>query len=160
MIITTIIVIIIIIIIIAIIIENAKVIDAIQRMVAHKIGALAVTEGDGEEGNVIGIISERDYLCKIGFLNRTSRETNVKEICTYGNANLVSVTKENPIDQCMRKMIDRNVRHLLVREKDTSKMIGMISVKDIVKCTIAKHDAQIKRLTEMVVVSNIINKHV
>ena len=131
-------------------------------MVAHKIGALAVTEGDGEDGDVVGIISERDYLCKIGFLNRTSRETNVKEIATYGKVNLVTVTRHNPIDDCMRKMLDRNVRHLLVRETKptTSKIIGMISVKDIVKCTLAKHDAVVNKLTEMVVVSTIIDKHV
>jgi signal-transduction protein with cAMP-binding, CBS, and nucleotidyltransferase domain len=60
----------------------------------------------------------------------------------------------------MRKMLDRNVRHLLIREKETGKMVGMISVKDIVKCTLQKHDAVVNKLTEMVVVSNIINKHV
>ena len=60
----------------------------------------------------------------------------------------------------MRKMLERNIRHLLIREKETGKMVGMISVKDIVKCTLAKHDAVVNKLTEMVVISNIINKDV
>jgi CBS domain-containing protein len=115
-------------------------------MAANKIGALAVTSGDTETGDVIGVISERDYLNKVGLLGRKSKETQVKEICTMGKANLVSVTLDNPIDKCMKKMIDHNVRHLLVRQKDTGNMVGMISVKDIVKCTIAKHDAQLNKL--------------
>ena len=95
-------------------------------MVANKIGALAVKNAQGE---VVGLISERDYLCKIGFLGRTSKSTKVSEICTHGKANLVSVTLDNPIDNCMRKMLDCNVRHLLIREKTTGDMVGMISVK-------------------------------
>merc|ERR1711991_92272 len=119
-------------------------------MVANRIGALAVCD---DKGVVIGVISERDYLCKVGFLGRTSKTTKVSEICTHGIANLISVTLDNPIDRCMRKMLDRNVRHLLVREKDTGEIVGMISVKDIVKCAIAKQDAVVDKLTEMVVIS-------
>jgi len=54
----------------------------------------------------------------------------------------------NPIDLCMKKMIQGNVRHLFIREnKDkNSKKVGLISVKDIVKCSIAKHDAEINQL--------------
>ena len=113
-------------------------------MSANNIGALGVTKEGGDE--VIGIISERDYLNKIGVLNRTSKGTKVKEICTHGRSNLVSVTMENPIDKCMKKMIDSNVRHLLVRLKDTGKFVGLISVKDIVKCSIHKHEAVVNRL--------------
>jgi signal-transduction protein with cAMP-binding, CBS, and nucleotidyltransferase domain len=137
--------------------ENSTVLDAINRMVANKIGALAVTN---DQGNVIGVISERDYLCKIGFLGKTSKSTKVSEICTHGEANLVSVTLDNPIDACMAKMLNRNVRHLLIREKGSGNMVGMISVKDIVKCAIAKQDAVVDRLTEMVVMSEVMRKDV
>ena len=140
--------------------ENATVYDAIQRMAAYDIGALAVAKGDGDDGEVIGVISERDYLCKIGVLGRTSKATKIHEICSYGHANLVSVTLDNPIDKCMRKMLDNNVRHLLVREKDSGKMVGMISVKDVVKCTIAKHDAVVNKLTGMAVLSEAIRKDI
>lgn len=68
-----------------------------------------------------------------------------------GRTNLVSVTLDNPIDACMRKMINSNVRHLLVREKESSKFVGMISVKDIVKCAIVKHDAVVQQLTGFIV---------
>lgn len=70
------------------------------------------------------------------------------------------MTLDNPIDACMRKMIRSNVRHLLIREEGTSTIVGMISVKDIVKCTIAKTDAMINRLTGMVVESEAIRKDV
>lgn len=130
--------------------ENESVHDCIKRMGVHKIGALAVTKGD-QSGEIVGIITERDYLNKIGVLNRNSKETKVGEICTYGRANLVSVTIGNPIDKCERKMINSDVRHLFVREKDTGSFVGMISIKDIVKCSIAKHDAVVEKLTGMVV---------
>lgn len=116
--------------------ENSTVREAINRMVAHKIGALGVTKGDSEGGEVVGIISERDYLCKIGFLGKTSKDTKVGEIATMGKANMVSVTLDNPIDACMKKLVASNVRHLLIREKTTGVFVGMISVKDIVKCTL------------------------
>jgi len=128
--------------------QNATVNDALNIMVAHKIGALAVSDSSGE---VIGVFSERDYLKKVTFLQRKSKETMVKEVATMGKANLVSVTLDNPIDNSMRKMLERNVRHLLVREKESGKIVGMISVKDIVKCALAKQEAIIGRLTEMVV---------
>lgn len=118
-------------------------------MSANKIGALAVTNATGD---VIGIISERDYMTKIGVLGKTSQETKVSEICTHGKANLISVTVGNPIDHCMRKMLNSNTRHLLIRDKkDSENMVGMISIKDIVKCSLIKHDAVVANLTGMVV---------
>jgi signal-transduction protein with cAMP-binding, CBS, and nucleotidyltransferase domain len=129
--------------------ENAPVSEAVNRMCAHQIGVLAVTEGDGEDGDVVGVISERDYLNKIAFLKRP-KDTKVREVCTYGKANLISVTLDNPIDACMRKMIDSNLRHLLIRQKQTGNIVGVISIKDIVKCAVAKHDAVVSRLSGMV----------
>lgn len=129
--------------------ENATVFEAITRMSAHKIGALAVTKQDTAE--VIGVISERDYLSKIGVVGRTSKDTKVSEICTYGRDNLVTVSIGNPIDKCMHKMLASDIRHLLVREKETGMIVGMISIKDIVKCSVLKHEAIINKLTGMVV---------
>lgn len=140
--------------------ENATVYEAIQRMTANKIGAMAVCEGDNENGEIVGVISERDYMSKIGVLGKTSKGTKVHEVCTRGRANLVSVTLDNPIDACMRKLLRSNVRHLLVREKDTGKFVGMISIKDIVKCAVAKHDAIVNKLTGMVVLSEAMKKDI
>ena len=136
--------------------ESEPVSEAVKRMVANNIGAMAVFDSSGD---VVGVLSERDIM-KIQFLGKTSSTTKVSEICTAGKANLVSVTLDNPIDACMRKMLRCNVRHLLIREKDTSSIVGLISVKDIVKCALAKSDAMIDRLTGMVVESEAMRRDV
>lgn len=122
-------------------------------MVSHKIGALAVSKGSGDSGEVIGVISERDYLNKVSFLNKKPSELKVGEVCTYGKDNLVSVTLDNPIDKCMEKLLARDCRHLLIREKDSGNMVGLISIKDVVKCALAKHNAVVNRMTEFVVMA-------
>jgi CBS domain-containing protein len=121
-------------------------------MAGHNIGALAVVD---DTGKVTGVISERDYLNKVALLGKKSDETSVKEICTYGD-NLISVSRGNPIDLCMEKMMRSDVRHLLVRNaKDDATIIGMISIKDIVKCTMAKNKAQLNRLESIVQYQNL-----
>jgi len=96
-------------------------------MVANKVGALAVTNPSGD---VVGIVSERDYLSKVAFLGKTSDTTTVREISVYGYDNLVTVTAANPIERCMEKLLGRDVRHLLIREKDDpTNITGMISIK-------------------------------
>ena len=136
--------------------ENEPVSEAVKRMVANNIGAMAVFDSVGD---IVGVLSERDIM-KIQFLGKTSSSTKVSEICTAGKANLISVTLDNPIDACMRKMLRCNVRHLLIREKETSAFVGLISVKDIVKCSLAKSDAMIDRLTGMVVESEAMRRDV
>ena len=98
--------------------------EAVNRMVGGKIGALAVSNAEGE---VVGLVSERDYLGKVSFMEKDPDTVKVSEICTYGPANLVSVTLDNPIDKCMRKMLDRNVRHLLIREKDSGGLFTQLN---------------------------------
>ena len=102
------------------------------------------------------MVSERDYLNKVGLMGRTSKDTLVESIGTMGVGNLKSVTLDNPIDKCMNKMIASNVRHLFVRENgakhhESVKFIGMISVKDVVKCAIEKHNAVVNQLTGFIV---------
>jgi CBS domain-containing protein len=133
--------------------EQAMVEEALHRMVVNKIGCLAVTEGAGDSGTVVGIISERDYVGKVALLNKNPKTTPVSEVCTHGKANLISVTLDNPVDACMRKVLARDIRHLLIREKDTGNMVGLISIKDLVKCVVAKHDAVVHRLESVVLTS-------
>ncbi|GMI15361.1 hypothetical protein TrVE_jg2729 [Triparma verrucosa] len=133
--------------------EDTTVMDMLKQMVANNIGAMAVTDASGK---VVGVVSERDYLSKVAFLGKTSDCTNVKEICTYGFSNLVTVSPQNPIERCMEKMLGRDVRHLLVRDgKESENIIGLISVKDIVKCTHEKTKAQMNRLEDIITMKNI-----
>ena len=67
-------------------------------------------------GKVIGIVTERDYLTKIAFLGKSSSDTSVAEIAIHDVSELVTVTRANPIDRCMEKMLARDVRHLLIRD--------------------------------------------
>jgi len=80
--------------------ESDLVLDVVKRMVAHDIGALAVTAAGDD--TVSGIFSERDYLKKVAFLNKDPATTTVGEVATMGGfPNLVTVTRMNPIDRCM-----------------------------------------------------------
>lgn len=73
-------------------------------------------------------------------------KTKIGEVCTHGRSNLVTVTRGNPIDRCMEKMLARGVRHLFVRRKEDDVIVGLLSVKDIVKCAHEKHLATVNRL--------------
>ena len=128
---------------------------AVKRMVAHDIGALAVTETGSDV--VTGIISERDYLNKVAFLGLDPEKTTVGEVCTNGASNLVTVTRGNPIDQCMEKMLARDIRHLLVRRKEDNAIVGMISIKDVVKCAHMKSLAKVNQLETVIQTQTLIN---
>jgi CBS domain-containing protein len=111
-------------------------------MAAHRIGALAVTSADTKK--VIGIVSERDYLSKVALLGRSSKTTLVAEIATMG-ANLVTVTDDEPVDDCMKKLLARDCRHLLVKDSKGD-ITGLFSIKDLCKCVVAKHTEVVERL--------------
>mmetsp|Transcript_4649 Transcript_4649/g.7938 ORF Transcript_4649/g.7938 Transcript_4649/m.7938 type:complete len:179 (-) Transcript_4649:147-683(-) len=128
--------------------ETEPVSTAVKRMVANDIGALAVTEKGSDV--VTGILSERDYLNKVAFLGLDPEKTTVGEVCVNGAANLVTVTRGNPIDRCMEKMLARDIRHLLVRRKEDDVIVGMISVKDVVKCAHMKSMAKVDHLEKVI----------
>eukprot|EP00903_Cladosiphon_okamuranus_P007999 g7718.t1 len=108
--------------------EGSTVYDAISRMSAYNVGCLIVTKN----GVVSGIISERDYVCKIALLGKASKDTTVKEICTRG-PKMVAAKRSDTIEACVKKMIAADVRHLPVIDDDTGEVFGLISVKDLVK---------------------------
>ena len=124
--------------------------NAVKRMTAGRIGCLGVTK----DGNVVGVISERDYLNKIALLEKDPNTVKVEQICTFGEANLVKVRMNDNIDKCMEKMLGRDIRHLLVMENKADgsdgSIVGMISIKDVVKCTLAKANAKVDRLEVIV----------
>jgi len=119
----------------------ATVFDAIKRIVELNVGSILVTEGD----QVVGIMTERDYLRKVAVHGRTSHDTTVGEIMS---SPLVYVTPQTTIDESMAIMTDRRIRHLPVVEDDD--VVGIISIGDVVKFQSNEQSFQIKYLTEYI----------
>ena len=80
----------------------------------------------------MGVLSERDYLHKVSALGKDDRIVKVKDICTY-TPNIIIAKKDDSIEQCMNKMLFKDIRHLLVIDETTNDVVGMISIKDLVK---------------------------
>ena len=93
-----------------------------------------------------GIVSERDYVCKIALLGRTSQETPVKEIATLGS-NIITAKADESVEACMEKMMQSGIRHLPIVD-DKKSVVGMISIKDLVKTVIAEKEDTIKVLSD------------
>jgi CBS domain-containing protein len=106
------------------VLSGASVFDALKLMAEHNVGALIVMDG----GKLSGIFSERDYARKVVLHNKFSRDTSVREIMT---TNPIVVTPDSEVQDCMRLMTDRQVRHLPVLDNDN--LIGVISIGDVVK---------------------------
>jgi CBS domain-containing protein len=117
---------------------------ACLRFAAYNIGALAVCDANGK---VIGVISERDYVCKIALLGRSSKSTPIGEVCTRG-PNIVVAKKTDTIQTCMRKMLAKDIRHLPVVDQDKGDVIGMLSIKDLIKELQKEKDDIITKLSD------------
>jgi CBS domain-containing protein len=120
---------------------DATVYDAIKMMAQRNVGALVVLENDG----LVGIISERDYTRKVILQGKSSKETAVSEIMTTG---LVTAEPNDNIAQCMRLITERRVRHLPVLEG--SKVVGIVSIGDLLKWLISEQDATIDHLEKYI----------
>lgn len=108
------------------------------RMMADKgIGALLVMEGDA----IVGIITERDYARKIALMGRTSVETLVRDVMT---SSVLCVNSTQTSEQCMQLMTGKRLRHLPV--VDDGKLLGMISIGDLVKDIISEQKFIIEQL--------------
>jgi CBS domain-containing protein len=119
----------------------AMVFDAIALMADKNIGALPVVEND----RLIGIISERDYTRKVILKGKSSKETRVEEIMTR---ELVTAKPSDTVIDCMRVMTENRVRHLPVMEG--AKMIGVLSIGDVVKWLISAQAAAIDNLEQYI----------
>jgi len=97
-------------------------------------------------GDITGVVSERDYVSKIALLGRTSKETKVKEIATR-SSNLVTATPDNSIDECMHKMLSKDIRHLPMVDA-SGKVVGMLSIKDLVRSVLAEKEKTIQSLSD------------
>jgi len=116
---------------------NATVYDAIGILAEKNIGALPVVDG----GRLVGIFSERDYTRKVALEGRSSRDTRVREIVS---APVISITPQQSIEDAMRLMSEKHIRHLPVLEGD--KMVGMISIGDLVTWIISAQNSTIDQM--------------
>ena len=119
------------------ILPDATVFEAIQLMAEKNVGALLVMSGE----KLVGMISERDYTRKVALKGKSSRETKVVEIIS---SPVVSVTPGHSVEECMRLMTGNRVRHLPVLEGE--KLVGVVSIGDLVNWTISAQDAAIEQL--------------
>jgi signal-transduction protein with cAMP-binding, CBS, and nucleotidyltransferase domain len=99
----------------------------------------------GNQGVISGIVSERDYICKIALLGRTSKETKVKEISTKVG-NLLIARPTDSIENCMDMVLSRGIRHLPIVDDDNGACVGFLSVKDLLKEVIKQKESQLERL--------------
>jgi CBS domain-containing protein len=121
---------------------EATVFEAIQLMAERNVGALLVVSGE----ELAGVISERDYTRKVALKGKSSRETKVREIVS---SPVVSATPAHSVEECMRLMTGNRVRHLPVLEGE--KLVGIVSIGDLVNWTISAQDAAIEQLKSYIV---------
>lgn len=116
---------------------EATVFDAIELMAAKNIGALVVIR----DGKAIGILSERDYTRKVALRGKSSKQTAVREIIS---GRVISVTPSHSVEDCMRLMTERRIRHLPVIED--GQLMGIISIGDLVNWIITAQTTAIHQL--------------
>jgi len=120
---------------------EASVYDAMRRMADKGVGALLVVEGE----QLRGIVSERDYARKVILQGRSSRTTQVSEIMT---TRVAYAELDQHIEECMAIMTEKRIRHLPVI--DAGRVIGVISIGDLVKSIIAEQKFIIEQLVRYI----------
>lgn len=116
---------------------DASVYEALQLLAEKNIGALLVLRNE----ELVGVVSERDYARKVILLGKTSMKTPVKEIMTE---EVVIVGLESNVEEAMALMTDKHIRHLPVL--DGEKIVGVVSIGDLVKAIIADQEFTINQL--------------
>jgi CBS domain-containing protein len=125
---------------------DTPIFDALQLMAEKEVGALVVLEA----GKLAGMFSERDYARKVVLVGKASRETPVREIMT---TKVVSVNPEHDVPHCMNLMTEQRIRHLPVLDGD--RLIGLLSIGDLVKEVVSHHERLIRNLaTERIALFN------
>jgi CBS domain-containing protein len=116
---------------------DTMVVEALRLMAEQDLGALLVMEGD----SLVGMMSERDYARKVFLRGKSSLNTPVQEIMTE---RVLTVPPERTVEECMALMTAHRVRHLPVL--DEGRVVGVISIGDVVKASIEEKDFLIRQL--------------
>jgi CBS domain-containing protein len=111
--------------------------EALKTLSDHDVGALVVMD----QGKLVGILSERDYTRKIALAGKASKETLVSDIMT---AKVLTVAANTRAEDCMALMSQKKIRHLPVMDGD--KVLGMISIRDLLDEIITDQEATINQL--------------
>jgi len=120
---------------------EATVFEAIKLMADKNIGALLVMSA----GKLVGMFTERDYTRKIALQGKTSKDTRVREVVSR---EVISVGVNHSVEECMKLMTEHRVRHLPVVEAD--KVIGLVSIGDLVNWIISTQSAQIDQMAQYI----------
>ncbi|HTO43666.1 MAG TPA: CBS domain-containing protein [Burkholderiales bacterium] len=120
---------------------EASVLDALRLMAEKEVGALVVLENE----RLAGIFSERDYARKVILHGKSSKDTSVREIMT---SKVVYVRPEQSVEECMALMTDKRIRHLPVLQEN--RVIGVISIGDVVKEVISEQRFVIEQLEQYI----------
>ncbi|MDH3318088.1 MAG: CBS domain-containing protein [Betaproteobacteria bacterium] len=120
---------------------TASVFDAVKLMAEKNIGALVVSEGEA----VVGVLTERDYARKIVLMAKSSKDTPVREVMT---SQVMYVSPDRTSEECMALMTESRVRHLPVMDK--GRMVGLVSIGDLVKDVISEQKFVIQQLEQYI----------
>ncbi|HEY5346507.1 MAG TPA: CBS domain-containing protein [Verrucomicrobiae bacterium] len=120
---------------------DTTVFDAIRLMAEKNIGALPVLAGE----HLVGVFTERDYTRKVALMGKTSKDTRVREIIA---PEILTVTPDDSVEDCMRLMTENRVRHLPVVEG--TNLVGIISIGDLVNWIISTQNAAIEQMEQYI----------
>lgn len=120
---------------------SATVYEALEVMAKNDVGSVVVADGDC----LLGMFTERDYARKLILQGRSSKDTCVSELMT---SNILTVSPTQTIEDCMAMITDNRVRHLPVVEK--GRLVGIISIGDVVKAVIADQQRTIQQLSSYI----------
>jgi len=120
---------------------EATVFEAIKLMADKNIGSVLVLSG----GRLVGVFTERDYTRKIALEGKSSKDTRVGDIVS---SQVVSVTPHHSIEDCMKLMTEKRVRHLPVLEGE--KVVGLVSIGDLVNWIISTQSAAIEQMAQYI----------
>jgi len=121
---------------------DQPVLEAIRVMADRRVGALPVLSG----GQLVGLMSERDYARKVALLGRASADTPVRQIMSTP---VVTVQPSDSVQRCMEIMTEKRIRHLPVVEDGT--MVGLVSIGDLVRAVIEEQQQTIEQLEKFIV---------